>query len=36
MVRRVRAATVEIRYLLQDGTVLTKTYAVPGESRRTI
>ena len=29
-------ATVEIRYLLQGGTVLTKTYTVPAESRRTI
>jgi hypothetical protein len=30
------AATVEIRYLLTGGTVLTKTYTVAAESRRTI
>jgi hypothetical protein len=30
------AATVEIRYLLAGGTVLTKTYPVAAESRRTI
>jgi hypothetical protein len=29
-------ATVEIRYLLQGGTVLSKTYTVAAESRRTI
>jgi hypothetical protein len=29
-------ATVEVRYLLQGGTVLSKTYAVAAESRRTI
>jgi hypothetical protein len=30
------AADVQIRYLLTDGTVLAKSYAVPAESRRTI
>jgi hypothetical protein len=30
------AATVEVRYLLTGGTVLTKTYSVAAESRRTI
>jgi hypothetical protein len=30
------AADVQVRYLLTDGTVLTKTYAVAAESRRTI
>ncbi|MEO5823964.1 MAG: hypothetical protein ABIT71_25945 [Vicinamibacteraceae bacterium] len=30
------AADVEVRYLRTDGTVLTKTYAVAAESRRTI
>ncbi len=30
------AATVEVRYLLQGGTVLTKSYTVAAESRRTI